>query len=185
MMKKCPTCSSNLELITLEENLLASKCSECEGIWISSSNYFDWISRFEQEHNSLELDDSTPIPVLNNKKALLCPDCGRFLRKFKIWPSREFYLDKCGGCNGFWFDKDEWEILKGFGFENQAHLFFSEVWQKKLRTEEIKTRFEVIYEERFGLEDYKKIKAIRNWLITRPKKAEFIAFLIDKDPYKG
>lgn len=184
-MKKCPACSSDLGLVRLEENLLASKCTGCEGIWISSASYFEWINRPNQELKELEIDDTIPLPVLEDKKAILCPDCGRFLRKFKIWPNRDFYLDKCGGCNGIWFDNKEWEVFKELGIENQVHLFFSEPWQKKLRTEEVRIRFEAMYLEKFGAENYAKIQEVREWIINEPYKSELIAFLGDHDPYKG
>ncbi len=45
--------------------------------------------------------------------------------------------------------------------------------------------FEAIYTERFGLDDYAKIKAIREWLQTHPNWNMLIAYLLDKDPYSG
>src|SRR5512137_2824484 len=100
-MKKCPVCEVQLNRILLEQNLPAYSCTSCDGIWISSNEYLAWLgpqSRSTVEKSDIEGD--IPLPVVDNRKALLCPDCGRFLRRFKIWPDIEFNLDRCGGCNG-------------------------------------------------------------------------------------
>lgn len=126
-----------------------------------------------------------PFPVLDNRVAILCPDCGRFLRRFKIWPDIEFNLDRCGGCNGVWFDKHEWQTLKYYKLHHQVNMFFTDIWQQKLRNEEMKRHFEKMYREKFGVEDYQKIKAIRTWLEEHPSGGSLLAYLTDKDPYRG
>ncbi len=45
--------------------------------------------------------------------------------------------------------------------------------------------FEAIYTERFGPDDYAKVKAIREWLQTQSNRNMLIAYLLEKDPYSG
>ncbi len=64
-------------------------------------------------------------------------------------------------------------------------MFFSDVWQEQLRNEEMKRRFEKMYLEKFGAADYQKIKEIRAWLEGHPQGGQLLAYLTDKDPYRG
>ncbi len=185
-MKTCPICDMRFEDVLLESNLPAHQCPGCYGIWISSSEYFVW----RGEDQILTIDDidiktTLPEPMLDTNKALLCPDCGRFLRRFKILPDVLFHLDRCSGCQGIWFDQDEWDLLKLQDLHLNVHLFFTDVWQQKLRTEEMRRRFEKMYLEKFGTEDYQKIKEIRAWITAHPLWGNLLTYLTDKEPYKA
>ncbi|MBN1313855.1 MAG: zf-TFIIB domain-containing protein [Anaerolineales bacterium] len=137
-MKKCPICKAKLNRILLEQNLPAFSCPSCEGIWISSNEYLTWLARQNPDAKDNEIGGDIPLPVVDNREAPLCPDCGRFLRRFKIWPDIEFQLDRCGGCNGIWFDRNEWQVLKQNNLHHNVSLFFTDGWQEKLRNEEMK-----------------------------------------------
>lgn len=185
-MKKCPVCKENLQSGLLETGLPAHECGNCGGIWISANEYLTW-AKSEQgiSVEEIEIDGEIPFPIVDNRKAILCPDCGRFLRRFKIWPDIEFHLDRCGGCNGVWFDKNEWQALKSQHLHHKVNMFFTDVWQQKLHNEEMRRRFEKMYTDKFGAEDYQKIKSIRNWLDEHPHGGGLLAYLTDKDPYHG
>ncbi len=185
-MKKCPVCKVSLTSVLLEENLPANHCPECEGHWISSEEYYAWLeTQDEVSMPSINVDGTLPLPVRDNNKALICPDCGKILRRFKIAPDIEFHLDRCGGCNGVWFDKNEWEVLRLKELHHNLHSFFTEGWQDKLKGEEMKRRYEALYLEKFGQDDYEKIKEMRVWLDARDSKNQLIAYLTDKSPYQG
>jgi Zn-finger nucleic acid-binding protein len=183
-MKKCPVCQAKLNRILLEQNLPAFSCTSCEGIWISSNEYLSWLAPQGPTTEINDISEDNPLPVVDNRQALLCPDCGRFLRRFKIWPDIEFQLDRCGGCNGIWFDRNEWQTLKIKNMHHNISLFFTDEWQEKLRNEEMKRRFVKMYQEKFG-PDYQKIKEIRAWLSEHPQGGQLLAYLTDKDPYRG
>jgi len=185
-MKKCPVCAVKLNRILLEQNLPAYSCTSCDGIWISSNEYLSWLTpQRGMAIEGIDLDGDIPLPVVDHRKALLCPDCGHILRRFKIWPAIEFHLDRCGGCNGIWFDRNEWQVLKAKDLHHNVPVFFTDVWQEKLRNEEMKRRFEKMYREKFGAEDYQRIKEIRAWLAAHPQGGRLLAYLTDKDPYRG
>lgn len=185
-MKKCPVCQVELNHIVLEQNLPAYACPSCEGVWISSNEYLAWLGpQTESPLGEMVIAGDIPLPVVDNRKALFCPDCGRFLRRFKLWPDIQFHLDRCGNCNGIWFDRNEWQVLKLKGLHYKVALFFTNAWQEKLRDEEMRRRFEKMYQEKFGLADYQKIKAIRAWLAEHPLGGQLLAYLTDKEPYHG
>ncbi|MCI5147283.1 MAG: hypothetical protein D3923_17585 [Candidatus Electrothrix sp. AR3] len=186
-MKRCPVCDDvALKQILLEEDLPAHFCMACEGIWISSKECLSWSSPQEGlSTEGIDLDADLPLPVVDNRQALLCSDCGRILRRFKIWPDVEFHLDRCGGCHGIWFDRNEWQVLKLKNLHKKVHVFFTAAWQATLRKEEMRRRFAKMYQEKFGLEEYNKIKKIRKWLEEHPQNRQLLAYLTDHDPYRG
>jgi Zn-finger nucleic acid-binding protein len=183
---KCPICERDyLQRRYLEENLPAYQCRQCEGIWISAEQYWKWLKKGEAEVSESPVTVDVPLPIEEAGQAKLCPNCGHILRRYKVWPDIKFYLDHCGHCLSLWFDKDEWEALRARGLQRQVHLFFSDLWQEKLRAEEARKRFERIYLDRFGPEDYARIKEIRAWLESHPQRGAILAYLSDKDPYQA
>ncbi len=184
-MKYCPVCNDiELRRILIEDDLPVHECRRCGGIWLSAYDYHIWLAE-QDELPSQEADASDPLPVIDTDKLIVCPDCKRFLRRFKIWTDIDFHLDRCKHCNGVWFDKNEWQNLKRRNLHKQIHHFFTEPWQNKLRREETKKRFEKLYLDRFGAEDYAEIKRIKTWLAKHPQGPHLLAYLTDPNPYKG
>ncbi len=174
----CPLCKhTTMHRNQLEENLIAFECGHCSGRWISSYQYWKWK---EQSGKSL-LEKSTSeieeIPVNDNLKAKLCPECGHFLRRFPVGSKVSFSLDHCGNCGGMWFDKNEWEILKSLGLHDDVHRIFSEIWQSQVRQEQHTKAIEDIYIAKFGKDDYRKIQDIKQWIQNHKLRSELVAFL--------
>ena len=114
-MKTCPICTLDLNRVLLETNLPAYKCANCNGLWISANEYLSWLlpeNVLSIEEIDIEQEFDVPYPISESDKAILCPDCGRFLRRFKVWPNVKFHLDRCHSCNGIWFDKNEWDAFR-------------------------------------------------------------------------
>ncbi|MEJ2200378.1 MAG: hypothetical protein P8X63_05115 [Desulfuromonadaceae bacterium] len=85
---------------------------------MSSNEYLSWLPPQQvRAGEAVEIDGDIPLPVIDNRKTLLCPE------------------------------------------------------------EE--------YRNKFGLEDYGKIKEIRAWLGEHPQGGRLLAYLMDKDPYCG
>lgn len=181
---QCPVCKINsLGPINLVNQLPARQCSRCAGISISSNAYMGWLratgSALPEKPASISVDSAWDADTLK-----ICPDCGHLMRRFKIFPDIEFYLDRCSHCNGIWFDHHEWEALADRNLHDNIHEFFTRPWQDKLHAEEAKSRMEEIYLLKFGAQDYEKAKAVRQWLEDHPQKNMLIAFLQAEDPYK-
>ena len=64
-------------------------------------------------------------PNWNVDELKLCPESGRILARYKILPDTEFYLDRCGHCNGIWFDKNEWDALVEHNLHDNVNEFFT------------------------------------------------------------
>ena len=186
MTHHCPACDTALQPIRLERALPAHACPNCQGIWLSAEEYFAWNHlQLTPADLSPEQQFELPYPLLDNNKALQCPDCRRFLRRYQVWPTIDFHLDHCSHCFGVWFDAHEWQTLQSQALHNKLHLFFSDQWQETLRSVEMKQRFEEMYLTRFGAEDYETVKQLRQWFHTHSQGFSLLAYVTDKDPYSG
>ena len=181
---KCPVCKTNsLGSTTLIENLPANQCSNCDGVWIDSNAYLAWW-KGKGEDIPVKQTTSKMDPAWNVDELKLCPNSGHILKRYQILPDTEFYLDRCGHCNGIWFDKNEWDALVERNLHDNVNEFFTRPWQEHLHTEETKAHMDRLYLEKFGAEDYEHVKQIRAWLKEHPRQGMLIAFLQADDPYK-
>ena len=180
----CPLCKTcQLEHVELEKNLKADYCKDCGGHWVSSGNYDSWLKQHgpttpEKPFSEVSFD------INDSEKAKICPQCGSLLLKHKVGHGLDFYLDHCVGCGGVWLDMNEWNALKDKNLHDEIHRIFSTAWQKQIRIEKMHDKLDIIYENRFGKEEYEKIKQTREWVQNNPQKLAVLAFLRDKDPYK-
>lgn len=187
-MKLCPICSKWLQRTLLESNLPAMRCPICQGKWISADEYLSWLTpQLARGLSEIDLakEFEASCPTANNDLVLICPDCSRLLRRFKIFPNHDFHLDHCQNCKGIWFDKNEWQTLQSHNFHLKLNHFFTEIWQEKLDSQDMQLRFDSMYHEVFGTVDYEKIKEIRAWIANHPRGERLMAYLTDRDPYTG
>ncbi len=181
---KCPLCKDDLlHSTTLELGLPAYRCQQCQGVWISLSEYRNWRREKADALPELALDD-TDIPLWDTQELKLCPNCARFLTRHRILPGVKFYLDRCGNCEGVWFDPHEWEVVVARNLQDKVHLFFTKPWQIKMQAEEARRMLDRLYLDKFGPEDYAKVKDVWAWVRHHPQRAMLIAYLQADDPYK-
>jgi Zn-finger nucleic acid-binding protein len=179
---KCPVCQEPLDYHTLlEAQLPAYRCRKCEGVWISAREYLRWLKQQPLSLPERTANDTPPTWDVPHIK--LCPNCGHFLLRYRVLPHTSFYLDRCGQCNGLWFDKDEWETLVARNLHDKINQFFTQPWQARIRAEEARAMLDSLYLNRFGLDDYSKAKDMRNWLKNHPQRSMLLAFLQADDPY--
>jgi len=179
----CPVCGTTiLSYKQLDEGLEAKECSTCGGHWISSSDYWDWLDKHGETLPEKSFSDIL-FDIKDLDKAILCPDCGHILLKFKVGHGIDFFLDHCNSCNGVWLDKNEWNALKDRNLHDEIHRIFTTSWQKQIRKDELANRMEQIYLEKFGNEDYEKVKKIKKWLDSHPRRSTLLAYLNDPNPY--
>jgi Zn-finger nucleic acid-binding protein len=179
-----PVCKKDrLRPKTLENNLPAYQCTACGEVWLSSEKYYHWL-RDQPETPEIK-GVPEPMPVAESEHARISPESNGILRRYKVWPNQDFYIDRDERTQSIWLDKGEWEYLVARNLHDDIHLFFMPQWQEKLRDEESRQRFEEIYRKRYGDADYERIKEIREWIYAHPQSNTLLAFLLDKDPYKA
>ncbi len=181
---KCPVCKQpSLQLISLSESLPANQCSNCNGIWVSSNQYLAWV-RLQEKPLPEKPADETIAPQLHTDTLKLCPESGRIMKRFKVFPSVDFYLDRCGHCNGIWFDSHEWDALVSMNMQDKVNQFFTAPWQDKLHKKESRANMDRIFRDKLGEEDYQRIREVRAWMEDNPRRAMLIAFLQADDPFE-
>ena len=174
----CPVCKNySLAADEPEEGLAAQSCSHCQGRWIASFQYWKWKDASGKSLPEKPADPSGELPVQDNKKAKLCPECGHFLRQYPVGHAMAFGLDRCGNCGGVWFDQNEWETLKSRNLHDDVHKIFSQIWQSQVRNEEYQQAMTAFYLKKFGEADYQKVLEIKEWIANHPHQAELRAFL--------
>jgi Zn-finger nucleic acid-binding protein len=185
-MAKCPICKNYiLQPSTFENSLPVMSCNSCGGSWLRANEYALWLKSqnpgsFDEEKIK---EAGERFPVVESNNAAVCPDCGRFLRKYRIGADINFHLDRCNNCNGVWLDKNEWESLKMADLHDEINQFFTKPWQQNVQDKKIAGKLDAIYQTKFGEDDYKKIKDIREWLQDHPNRNHLLAFLLDRDPF--
>jgi Zn-finger nucleic acid-binding protein len=189
---KCPLCKT-VELVStaLERELPASVCPKCGGTWLSSTHYWAWLEKQEFHVERKSIPNET-LPVVDSKGAKICCECGGILLRYHVGKQVSFAIEHCGRCNGFWLDKNEWEVLKAHNLHDELNLVFSTDWQKGIwredyerkvhessekQREEYERKMREAYEKRFGAELYSEIKRIRDWLDKQPSRAALLSFL--------
>lgn len=181
---KCPVCANKtLKKTEILPNLDAQTCPACEGVWISSLAYFAWLRSLNASFPDRPVGDAAIHPEANSS-AKICPECGHLLRRYKVIPNTDFYLDHCSSCNGTWMDHGEWQTIETLNLQDNLHTFFTRPWQEKIRGEEVRAAFEKIYREKFGAHDYAEIRRIRTWMRQHPQSQMLLAYLQSEDPYR-
>jgi Zn-finger nucleic acid-binding protein len=178
---KCPVCKDVvLADAELESGLPAGRCAECGGQWVGGSTYLKWIGdRGPEPPPDREVFEAVPgePAVRDNRKAKLCPYCGRFLTRAKVGRGLEFLLDRCGSCGGIWFDANEWEVLKGRGLHDAVHFVFSDAWQADVSRRDREAQHDRLLAQKVGEADWAEVKRVRAWLDAHPHRAELYAYL--------
>jgi Zn-finger nucleic acid-binding protein len=183
-MKRCPVCrESLLHEVTIEDGLLAFRCSGCQGIWISSEPYQNWWRAHRPELPEKEASECQP-PVSDTEQIKSCPDCGHLMARLRVASDLEFSVDHCGQCNGVWLDRGEWEALVARNLHDKINSFCTEPWQTRLRAEETRYALDRLYLAKFGADDYARLQEMRRWLATHPLRSMILAYLGAEDPYE-
>ncbi len=179
----CPVCKYNsLEIIEIEPNLFSEVCGKCNGKWISSKNYHTWLESKNEILPEIPADHDAQMTILQFELARLCPVDKRILIKYKIGHNIPFTIDRCGNCAGVWLDEDEWETLKSRNLHDELNIVFTDPWQEQVQREEMRKNLGRIYEEKFGADEYQKIRDFKIWLDSHEKQGEILAYLKDPNP---
>jgi Zn-finger nucleic acid-binding protein len=114
----------------------------------------------------------------SKRRALVCPESGRLLIRYKVGHGLKFHLDLSPVTGGVWLDKGEWEALKSKGLHGELNLIFTSSYQRQIRTAEYEQTLEATFRDRIGDEDFKKVTAFKNWLAQHPKRRDIGSYLL-------
>jgi Zn-finger nucleic acid-binding protein len=182
-MMYCAVCKTvRMTPVVLDPDLHAHTCQHCGSIYIGAGEYWQWLNN-RPDHQEL-LADEPELAPMEYDQAKVCPTCGHLLLHYKIGHHLTVTLDHCGHCNGVWFDKDEWHVIKRNHLHDQVHNMFGSAWQRAVWLEERRHARQAIFTTKFGETDYRELRRIKAWVDQHPQRTSLLAYLNDPDPYK-
>ncbi len=182
---KCTNCETGqLKPSTLDSTLICHACDHCGGHWIKLEDYIEWHKT--QEPQQAVVDEiGVEVDTLESSHALLCPESGAIMTKFRITSDTDHKIDWCNQSSSIWLDKGEWNLLKEKGVADKLNQIFSKEWQEKIITETSKNNREVMLINKLGEENYSRLKLVRTWLHEQSdeEKALMVSFLVSRNPF--
>ena len=177
----CPVCKATpLEPKTMADGLEAWACPACEGNWVKGRKYFEWLKNGAANHMP-DPQAQLAQPTTDSKAGKFCIDCGRFMRRVAVGYGQTFHLDRCMSCGGFWFDANEWAVLKQADLHHEAHQIFTDSWQAEIRRQSREAMDKKRLIDRLGDDAVEQVESIKQWISSHPHGSEIIAALTDQD----
>ncbi|MFB2938489.1 zf-TFIIB domain-containing protein [Aerosakkonemataceae cyanobacterium BLCC-F154] len=168
---------------TLSNKLAVKLCPDCQGNWISATDYEAWIaSQSEKTAEPKLMAKSTTeinfVPSPNDNRAALCPECQHYLTRAKVFYKRAFYVERCTHCGGIWCDKGEWEVLEKLGLHTNIEQLFSLEWQSRVRELEYSEKERQATTEKLGSEVAAMVFELAEVLEKHPNGDFGVAYLM-------
>jgi Zn-finger nucleic acid-binding protein len=198
----CPVCkAARLQPDDLEPSLNGRLCPHCRGHWIPFAEYLPWAEAGAPTGDSCTQGETSELfsadgatsaaeapaaphagasATSGGAKVRLCPECGRFLRRYPLGMGIEFEVERCGGCAGVWLDRGKWARLRAAGAHARLHLLFSDAWQLKIKEEQIRKRQEDRVRSILGEADFERARTFKAWIDAHPHRGTIRAIL-DED----
>ncbi|TDF37446.1 hypothetical protein EYS14_14955 [Alteromonadaceae bacterium M269] len=179
---KCTSCKTgDLERTFIDGLFEAKTCTHCGGNWILVEHYVAW----KERNPNHEFDVDQDFTISETSTAMLCPVSGIIMRKLKIGDDSSHRVDYSAAVGGVWLDSGEWELLKKKGLAGSLNNILTAVWQRNIQLNTTHKNLSEVYKNKFGDENYQKVKAFREWLIEQPNKTDLKAYINAEDPYSA
>jgi Zn-finger nucleic acid-binding protein len=175
---QCPAClEGTLDAFELDDGPAAQRCPRCRGLWIPARCYWDWAPTDAGVPPLPSAGSTRPVEA-DTDKPKPCPDCGRIISvRRKVAPGESFLIDRCSNCGGFWLDDGEWAQLASIGLHRALHMLTSDIWQARVRTEDIARSRESQDRALLGDEMYAKLLEMKTMIDSNPNRSFILAFL--------
>jgi Zn-finger nucleic acid-binding protein len=172
----CPVDHGSLRTASLASGLLAFVCATCGGQWLRFGDYLAWREKHPGDQPEVPSGTTGELEAATVAGVRRCPDCGYLLTRYELGHDLAFSLDRCGRCNGIWFDKAEWDVLEARGLHDNLREMFNPSWQTRVRAEERERRAAVRLTEHLG-SDATRVREFAEWVATHPRRNEILAYI--------
>ena len=172
----------NLQPKEIEPGLLGYECPQSGGYWIPLPAYEEWKAQQPASVASIPSGQVHSVPVTPDPKrtALICPESGVVMLRYKAGQGLPFHIDRSPATGGVWLDKGEWEALKQRGLHVDLNLIFTASYQRDLRSAEYAQSLEKVFQERIGQSDFQRVAEFKEWMTRHPKHRDIWCYLSDK-----
>lgn len=164
----------------IEPGLTAYECPKSGGIWIPLQSYTAWQEKHPPRQTGAPAETvASVVPDDSSRRALICPESGRLLLRYRVGHGLHFHIDRSPATGGIWLDKGEWEALKSKGLHVSLHLIFTASYQRQVRSEEYDQSMKETFRDRIGAEDFAKVVEFTAWLASHPKRRDIYCYLLE------
>lgn len=174
-----------LRHIELEPGLAAFSCPKSGGHWIALQSYFIWMERHRSKVRSLPADYTPQASTDALQRALICPESGCILIRYRVGHGLSFQIDRSPRTGGVWLDAGEWDALKKLGLHDELHLIFTAPYQRDVRTELSNQRLREQFQRRIGEADFERAAQFKRWIQQHPSHRDILAYLLDERESEG
>jgi Zn-finger nucleic acid-binding protein len=177
---------TNLEPKEIEPGLSVFECPKSKGLWIPLQAYLDWRQANPQPAACARTVNAADPADDSSRPALLCPESGRVLLRYRVGHGLRFHVDQSPATGGMWLDAGEWEALKSKGLHSELNMICTESYQRQIRNEEHRAATEQSFRERIGTADFQKVAEFRNWMLEHPRRRDILQYITyDEDTHEG
>jgi Zn-finger nucleic acid-binding protein len=170
-----------LERKEIEPGLIAYLCPRSGGVWIPRDSYFTWKEHHAQPTVPLPADYAPEVADDSHRRALICPESGRLLIRYRVGQGLSFHIDLSPVTGGVWLDQGEWEALKSRGLHSEMNLIFTASYQRQVRNAEYEHSLQQVFSERIGRDDFQKVTDFKNWLAAHPRRRDICCYLLHEN----
>jgi Zn-finger nucleic acid-binding protein len=171
---------STMSLREIEPGLTAYECPKSGGFWIPLQSYTAWQEKHPSQPPDASVNANAPmLPDDSGRRALICPESGRLLLRYRVGHGLQFHIDRSPATGGVWLDKGEWEALKSKGLHSSLHLIFTASYQRHVRSSEYDESLKETFRDRIGAQDFAKVAEFGSWLTSHPKRRDICCYLMD------
>ncbi len=172
----CPVDHGTLRATSLASALPAFECNTCGGHWLRFGDYLAWREKHPGDQPTMPSDATAELAAARAAGVRRCPDCAYLLTRYALGHDLSFSLDRCGRCNGVWFDRAEWRALEARGLHDNLREMFNPAWQSAVRAEERERRAVERLKGHLGA-DAPRVLEFGEWVATHPRRNEILAYV--------
>jgi len=168
-----------MQLRQIEPGLEVYECPKSGGLWLPLQSYLTW--KDQHPAGPVESAEVAALPVQGDstQRALICPESGRLLLRYRVGHGLQFHIDRSPATGGVWLDKGEWEALKSKGLHVSLHLIFTAAYQRQVRTSEYAQNLTETFRDRIGEADFTRVTEFGAWLAQHPRRRDICCYLIN------
>ena len=161
----------------LEPGLSVYECPASGGVWIPLQSFLDWRERRGEQAVSLPKGYAPVFADDSGNPALICPESGRLLIRYRVGHGLGFHVDRSPATGGVWLDRGEWDALKSHGLHRELHLVFTASYQRRIRSASYNDRLEQTFAARIGAPDLERVLQFKDWLLAHPRRRDIWCYL--------
>jgi len=177
-----PVSDAIMHLSEIEPSLLAYACPKSGGTWIPLQSYLDWKEHHARDQSEVPTKDIPSAADDSKRRALICPESGHLLIRYKVGHGLPFHVDVSPKTGGIWLDRGEWEALKNKGLHLELNHIFTAPYQHQVRAEEHEAAMDRLFRDKIGCEDFERVVEFKRWLSSHPKRRSIRAYLLYELP---